>query len=106
VKHLLGTKLDGQLGVLLSVFAAHDGSIEVMEPAQEALDSASSMRSALSAEARAASSYWEAWRKLSLRFPPADEGKVPGHWRVFGERHSLLSTSPRKAATAAGAILN
>ena len=31
---------------------------------------------------------------------------MPEHWCSFGERHSPLTTSPRRAATPAGAILN
>jgi len=36
----------------------------------------------------------------------ADEGQVAEHWRAFGERQSPLATSPRKAVTPAGAMLN
>jgi CRISPR/Cas system-associated endonuclease Cas1 len=41
-----------------------------------------------------------------VSFSRADEGQVAEHWRAFGERQSPLATSPRKAVTPAGAMLN
>lgn len=106
VRDLLGAKLEGQLAVLRSAFPDDAKAIGAVARALEALGWATSPGSMLSAEAKAAAAYWEAWRELPLRFARADEAKVPEHWCSFGERHSPLSTSPRRAATPAGAILN
>jgi hypothetical protein len=41
-----------------------------------------------------------------VRFQPADQRRIPDHWRTFGKRHSPLGSGPRLAVNPAGAILN
>ena len=59
------------------------------------------------AEAHAARAYWRPWRRVSVRFEPADAKRRPRHWRTFGSRISpLTDPSPRKAVNPANAMLN
>ncbi|MBA2684040.1 MAG: CRISPR-associated endonuclease Cas1 [Gemmatimonadaceae bacterium] len=57
-------------------------------------------------EARAAYAYWHAWESVELRFPSKHVGRIPKHWRTFGERRSPLTDSARKGVTPLNAILN
>ena len=60
----------------------------------------------LTAEAQAASAYWQAWSELPIPFPAGEARKLPAHWRTFGQRASLISGGPRMATNPANAILN
>lgn len=106
VRTLMEAKLEGQLAILRRAFAEEGAALRTVEGALGALRDAQSVKTMLALEAKAASVYWGAWSRVPLRFARADERHVPEHWLVFGERHSPLSTSPRNAATPAGAILN
>lgn len=106
VRLLLEGKLRGHLDVLRDYFAGSSEVISILERATAEVGVADSVRSALATEARAASAYWSAWRRVPIRFARSDERHLPPHWKTFGERQSPLGTSPRNAVTAAGAILN
>jgi CRISPR-associated endonuclease Cas1 len=71
-----------------------------------ALGSAKSIETVRDLEARAANSYWLAWRELPVQFPSRDLQRVPEHWRKFGTRKSLLTGSPRLAVNPPNAMLN
>ncbi len=58
------------------------------------------------AEAKGALAYWGAWKGVSLRFARKDEKSIPEHWRIFGQRRSPITDSPRLAANPANAMLN
>ena len=58
------------------------------------------------AEAKGALAYWGAWKDVSLRFARKDEKSIPEHWRIFGQRRSPITDSPRLAANPANAMLN
>jgi hypothetical protein len=60
----------------------------------------------LAAEAQAANAYWDAWSELPIPFSARDASSLPEHWLSFGQRHSLLTGSPRLATNPAGALLN
>lgn len=106
VRGLLTSKLEGHLALLKHSLPRRDSASQALQTDLRALAQVESIAAAIALEAKAASAYWGAWRDVPMRFAQADEKQVPQHWLTFGERHSPLSTSPRKAATPAGAILN
>jgi CRISPR-associated endonuclease Cas1 len=106
VRELLTSKLEGQLALLRRLLPVQDSAAQALQTRLGALAKVGSTASAVGIEAKAASAYWDAWRDVRMRFARADENQVPKHWLTFGDRHSPLSTSPRKASTPAGAILN
>lgn len=106
VRELLTSKLEGQLALLRRSLPKQDAAAQVIDSACRDLAEVDSVAGALALEAKAASAYWGAWRDVPMRFARADEPRAPRHWLCFGERHSPLSTSPRKATTPAGAVLN
>ncbi len=57
-------------------------------------------------EAQGALAYWGAWKNVSLRFARKDNKSIPEHWRIFGQRRSPITDSPRSAANPANAMLN
>jgi CRISPR-associated endonuclease Cas1 len=106
VKELLTSKLEGQLALLRRLLPRQDSAVQALNTRLGTLAKVGSTASAVGVEARAASAYWDVWRDVRMRFARADENQVPKHWLTFGDRHSPLSTSPKKASTPAGAILN
>jgi hypothetical protein len=80
-----------------------DEAVATLDAACERISEAQDIKTALSWEAKAAAVYWQCWRSLPIAFARQDEAKIPGGWRVFGERRSALSHSPRVATTPAGA---
>jgi CRISPR-associated endonuclease Cas1 len=105
-RYLMGRKLRGQLENLEGHFAKERSAIKAVRAASERLGTCQTVREAMAWEAKAASTYWGAWASLPVRFARVDLAKIPEHWRTFGNRHSPLTTSPRLAATPAGAVLN
>jgi CRISP-associated protein Cas1 len=104
-RSVLAAKIEGQRGLLDEL----PGASESREPVQWALDAiktTAALDVLLAAEAQAAAAYWLAWAPLLIAFPPRDARRVPEHWKVFGQRASLLTGGPRLATNPAGAILN
>lgn len=102
---VLAAKVAGQHAVLAEL----PGGREAAEPTERALAEiahAVTLQDLLLAESQAAEGYWGAWAPLPIPFAPRDSAKLPAHWLVFGQRHSLLSSGPRHATNPAGAILN
>lgn len=106
VRNLMHSKVEGQLATLRRDTSANAAAVRAVEEALVAIDSAESVRTMLAVEAKAASAYWGGWADIPMMFAAADQRNVPDHWLQFGERHSPLSTSARKAANPTGAILN
>jgi CRISPR/Cas system-associated endonuclease Cas1 len=101
------SKVRGQLELLRRARSDQDpAAISTVELALSTLESVNSMQAALSLEAKAAAAYWGAWREVPMRFARLDQSRIPERWSRFAERQSPLSTSPRKAVTPAGAMLN
>lgn len=90
---------------LLRVKIAGQGEVLKLLDARITLPTVAGTRTAmLQTEATAATSYWNAWKDLPIRF---SRGSVaPDHWQRFGSRQSPLSKSARKAITPANALLN
>jgi len=57
-------------------------------------------------EAQAARAYWNAWSDIPTVYPREDLKRLPEHWKVFGQRISVLTGSPRLATNPPNAILN
>ena len=106
VTELLTSKLQGQLGLLRRALPNQGSAIATVELALSTLEAVDSVQAALSLEAKAAAAYWGAWREVPMRFARVDQSRIPELWSKVAERQSPLSTSPRKAVTPAGAILN
>jgi CRISPR-associated endonuclease Cas1 len=106
LKELLTSKLEGQLALVRRLLPRQDSAAQALQTRLGTLANVGSTASAVGVEAKAASAYWAAWRDVRMHFARADKNQVPKHWLTFGDRHSPLSTSPKKASTPAGAILN
>jgi len=70
------------------------------------LGEAETMDAVRTLESRGAASYWAAWRNLQVLFPAKELHSIPEHWKNFGTRKSLLTSSQRLATNPPNAILN
>jgi CRISPR-associated endonuclease Cas1 len=104
-RELIGRKLDAQeklaRGGLNNCEAA-----ETIGSFRKAIPSAETIEAIRLIEARGAYAYWGAWNNLPINFPRADLCRVPDHWRVFRNRVSPLTGSPRLATNPVNAMLN
>lgn len=105
VRELIVAKVSGQCRVLHHIEDARE-SRGLAEQALKNLASVQSLDALRFFESRAAAAYWSAWEQIPIHFAGRDSKTVPAHWRHFGTRSSLLTSSPRKAATPGNAILN
>ena len=102
---LLQAKLDGQAGVLDQLEAEPD-TRATFAAALSRLGAADTLDRLIWAERDAALAYWKTWSAVPVVFTSRDARVVPEHWRTFGQRGSLLTSSPRLAINPANAILN
>jgi CRISPR-associated endonuclease Cas1 len=102
---LLQAKLDGQARVL-DELPAQAEIRESFAAAYSRLGSTGSVEELVWAERDAALAYWTAWANTPTTFTGRDARQVPDHWHTFGQRGSLLTSSPRLAINPANAILN
>jgi CRISPR-associated protein Cas1 len=107
-RELLDAKVTGQASLLPELPGGGHAQPDVSRALAD-IDSATTLRDLLDAEARAAAAYWTAWAALPV--PIATRGRrqehrIPEHWRAFGQRASLLTGGPRTATNPANAILN
>jgi CRISPR-associated endonuclease Cas1 len=104
-RQLIGRKLEAQeklaRGGLNNCEAA-----ETIGSMRKAIPSAETIEAIRLIEARGAYAYWGAWNNLPINFPRADLRRVPDHWRVFRNRVSPLTGSPRLATNPVNAVLN
>jgi CRISPR-associated endonuclease Cas1 len=102
---LLQAKLDGQARVLDGL-PAEGETPRSFADAYSRLGSAGNLDELVWAERDAALAYWTAWAAIPVTFTKRDARVVPEHWHTFGQRGSLLTSSPRLAVNPANAILN
>jgi CRISPR-associated endonuclease Cas1 len=102
---LLQAKLDGQASVLDALPSAA-ATRESFAAAYSRLGTAGNLDELVWAERDAALAYWAAWGTIPINFNKGDGRLLPGHWPTFGQRGSLLTSSPRLAINPANAILN
>ncbi len=106
VKHLLRMKVLGQRSNLERFLPKQLEAIELVTTAAERINSSDRIRDALAWEAKAATAYWRSLAGMPMRFAAADLARIPERWLMVGERHSLLSASPRRAISPAHAMIN
>ena len=104
-RELIGRKLEVQEKI------AHDSlrnpdAAEVISRARAAIPTAKTIEAIRLQESLGAHAYWGAWNNLPINFPRADLRRVPDHWRIFRNRVSPLTRSPRLAANPVNAMLN
>ena len=104
-RSLLHAKVAGQAS-LLSELPAGARALDTVSRSLETITIAPDLPSLVSAEAEAASAYWDAWSELPIPIGDRDRDRVPAHWRTVGTRHSLLSNGPRLACNPTNAVLN
>jgi CRISPR-associated endonuclease Cas1 len=102
---LLTDKTDGQ-AALLPELPATEEARNALRRACRDLAVATSTDRLLTAEAAAATAYWDAWSTVPVPFPKREASQLPAQWLSFGQRHSTLTGSPRRAINPANAILN
>lgn len=104
-RELIRVKLEGQERVVREQLKDHTIA-EMIARFREQLAAAQTLDTVRSLEARAAATYWNAWREVQILFPRQDAKRVPHHWFRFGARHSKLSGQPRVATNPPNAVLN
>ena len=104
-RDLLSAKLAGQAAALALVPGA-DCARDAVLVSRAALDRCGNAGRLRNEEARAANEFWGALADLPVLYISADNDKVPASWASVGRRASVLSGSPRSAATPAHAIWN
>lgn len=104
-KELISQKLTGQ--ELLVQDMLHDpAAAGAIARFRDELPSAQSIEGVRLIEAQGAKVYWGVWSDVPIRWPRADERRVPEHWKRFGSRISPLTHSPRLASSPPNALLN
>jgi CRISPR-associated endonuclease Cas1 len=104
-RELIGQKLDAQEKVARDVLNNCEAA-ETIASVRNAIPMAQTIDEIRLIESRGAYAYWGAWNNLPINFPRADLRRVPDHWRVFRNRVSPLTGSPRLAANPVNAMLN
>ena len=102
---LIFRKLSGQETVVRAQLHNPSAADEIARTAKS-VKTAKCIEVVRQLEARAAYTYWLAWREVPVQFPLRDLGRVPDHWRIFGTRKSPLTASPRLAVNPPNAMLN
>jgi CRISP-associated protein Cas1 len=101
-RELIEAKIAGQIALLRGLDRAAADRAVVFAAA---LPAAGSGRSALlGIEGRVSGIYWRACEDWPVAF--AQREPVPGYWRTFGARRSVLTGRPKSAINPANAILN
>jgi hypothetical protein len=104
-RELLTHKIASQAAALSLVPGTDEGRRQVAD--HVALLAACTRADELrSVEARAAAAFWAALADVPVAFTAADQAKVPESWLSIGRRSSVLTGSPRGAATPAQAVWN
>ncbi len=102
---LLARKLAGQSVLLAGRLGAQEAAARVRSLRDRLAEARTFDRLRL-IEAKAAGTYWEEWRAVTVRFARRDAARVPDHWRGFTFRMSPRSSWPRNAVNPINALLN
>ena len=105
VRELIRLKLTGQETVAREKLDNPENADRIAQ-FRQSLDDANTFDLIRVLESHGAAEYWEAWQGLEIRFPQADLTRVPDHWRVFDNRRSPISGTPRKPTNPVNTILN
>jgi CRISPR-associated endonuclease Cas1 len=104
-RELVGRKLEAQEKLALGGLNNREAA-ETIGSMRKAIPSAETIEAIRLIEARGAYAYWGAWNNLPINFPRSDLRRVPDHWRVFRNRVSPLTGSPRLATNPVNSMLN
>ena len=104
-RELIGQKLDAQAKLARSTLN-NATAAEAIARFRESVPAAKTIEAVRLLESRGAYAYWGAWSDLPIAFPKVDLRRVPDHWRIFKNRVSALTGSPRLAANPVNAMLN
>jgi CRISPR-associated endonuclease Cas1 len=104
-RELIGRKLEAQEKLALTGLNNCEAA-ETIGSMRKEIPSAETIEAIRLIEARGAYAYWGAWNNLPINFPRSDLRRVPNHWRVFRNRVSPLTGSPRLATNPVNAMLN
>src|SRR5271154_6160697 len=104
-RELIGRKLEAQEKLALAGLNNCEAA-EKIGSMRKAIPAAVTIEAIRLIESRAAYAYWGAWNNLPINFPRTDLRRVPDHWRVFRNRVSPLTGSPRLATNPVNAMLN
>jgi len=104
-RELIAAKLEGQ--ALVSNDGLHKPEdADAISQFRQRLSVADTTERVRLIESQAARVYWNAWSDSPVMYPREDLKRVPEHWKVFGQRISVLTGSPRLATNPPNAILN
>jgi CRISPR-associated endonuclease Cas1 len=104
-RELISHKLEAQEGLARGVLN-NSVAAEAIARIRETLPGTKTIEAIRMVESRGAYAYWGAWSDLPINFPKTDLRRVPDHWRIFRNRVSPLTGSPRLAANPLNAMLN
>jgi CRISPR-associated endonuclease Cas1 len=107
---LIANKVLGEARVLTTRLAA-DEAASMLLNLVPSVESASSLEEVRGLEATAAACYWQSWvgrAECAPHFSSRDLQRVPGHWRSYDGRRSVLASanSNRSAERPVNALLN
>ena len=97
-RELASDKLINQAAVLREL----TGSVQsgtLVQPVGQSLQDVQNVDRLRILEAEAASTYWQAWKSVPVRFGRRHEVQTPSHWRTFGVRTSPFTGSPASPPT-------
>ena len=104
-RDLIAAKLEGQAFVMSQDFRNPRVADEIVRLREQLADAETFERIRL-IESLAARTYWNAWSDIPIMYPREDVKRIPEHWKMFGQRVSVLTSSPRLATNPQNAILN
>ncbi|HVR87945.1 MAG TPA: CRISPR-associated endonuclease Cas1 [Candidatus Limnocylindria bacterium] len=104
-KGLITDKLEAQRKAL-QMTGDHGSAVRLIADAGRGIAGSATADELRWCEATAATAYWNALSETPMRFVRTELRRVPGHWLVFGSRHSALTNTTRKATSPASAMLN
>jgi CRISPR-associated protein Cas1 len=104
-RELIGAKLEGQ-ALVISDSLKNPHAANVISQFRLQLSAAETFERIRLIESQAARAYWSTWSTIHIMYPREDQKRVPEHWKVFGQRVSVLTGSPRLATNPPNAILN
>lgn len=106
-RDLISAKIAGQYRVVVERLPdTPDRYVQGLAAQIPDAESAPNLSELRQTEAPAAVLYFEAWKRVGIRWVRRDEAKVPEHWRRFPGRGSPLARGPRMAADPVNALVN
>lgn len=105
-RKLLQKKISGQLTTLLELLPEAREPQMHLQGSLNLFDGATTLEEMWVIEARAANTYFDAFKGFSIRWRGREAKKVPEHWREVRERVSPITRRNKGAVDPANALLN